>query len=207
MHFLFPPADYRHFYGLRQTPPWYILSPESGINLMKMVRNFGFICLICVGTSGNRAVIKVLCSSSSLFTMWVRHFSLGCEEPIGRQRYHQTALWIKVVAPISPWLDVIHHHIAFSPSLLVKRRFSAFPAGQPSASPDWKGQRTYTLLARRRTSPPAHGTPSFACPAPWSKNRHRVTSKYLNSNLNVSFLTSKYGLISSKVLVREASST
>lgn len=37
MHFLFPPEDYRHFYGLRQTPPWYRLSPGNGINLVKMV--------------------------------------------------------------------------------------------------------------------------------------------------------------------------
>lgn len=66
---------------------------------------------------------------------------------------------------------------------------------------------TYTLLAPHRTSPPARGTPSFARPAPCSKNRHHVTYNYLDSSLNVFFLTSKYGLISSKVLVREASST
>lgn len=38
MHFLFLPADYRHFYEFRQPPPWCILSPENGINLMKTIQ-------------------------------------------------------------------------------------------------------------------------------------------------------------------------
>lgn len=96
MHFLFLPVGYRQFYGLQQTPPWYILSPENGKSLVKIRKTTAFHILDlsaqCVGTSGRRAVIKVLCSSSSLFTMWVRHFSLGCEEPIQREILSENAV-------------------------------------------------------------------------------------------------------------------
>lgn len=40
-----------------------------------------YVCarvFICVGTSGSSALIKSLCSSFNLLTMWIRHLSLGC---------------------------------------------------------------------------------------------------------------------------------
>lgn len=39
-----------------------------------------FCLYLSACTSGSRAVIKSLCSSPSLFTMWIRHFSLGWEK-------------------------------------------------------------------------------------------------------------------------------
>lgn len=36
--------------------------------------------LICVCTSGSSAVMKPLCSSFNLFTIWIRHLSLGWEK-------------------------------------------------------------------------------------------------------------------------------
>lgn len=213
MRFLFPPTDYRHFYGLQQTPPWYILSPKNDIkihdaNKSQCFPRVIFICLICAGTSGRRAVIKVLCSSSSLFTMLVRHFSLGCEEP-----FQKTEMPSDKAANQSRC-----SHLTSARCHSSQRGVLTLFAGEEaflrvSSSMTFSVSRFETTNDRHSSRSPPHISSStryaFFC-MPGSLVLNRTWSQLKISGFKSYedvFLTSKYGLISSKVLVRATSST